>query len=211
MGAGVIARAAKSEPMAIRQSLAAFPMQINDWRGQPGQPFEPRILAMLGVDEYVNRSYAHPKEYPVGLYIGYYQSQREGDAIHSPLNCLPGAGWEPISRATVTIPVRDGGAAQPGQGVARSITVNRYLIQKGADKQIVLYWYQSQGRVVASEYTSKVYMVWDAIRTSRTDAALVRIITPLRSADPFPEAAAEARAVGFAQSTFPLLAEYLPS
>jgi EpsI family protein len=202
---GVIARATKSEPVSIRNSFATFPMTVNTWRGRPGEPFDPKVLKVLGVDEYVNLEYSRPADIPIGLYIGYYKSQREGDTMHSPLNCLPGAGWAPESQSYLTIPVSTSPGAAP-----QPITVNRYLIRKGADRLLVLYWYQSHGRVVASEYSSKIYMVLDAIRTNRTDGALVRVITPVRDEDAG-AAQAEKRAVGFIQGMVPTLREYLPS
>jgi EpsI family protein len=202
---GVITQATKSEPVAIRNSFVSFPMAIDSWHGRPGEPFDPTVLKVLGVDEYLNRLYTKPADLPLGLYIGYYKSQREGDTMHSPLNCLPGAGWAPESQAYLTIPV----ATSPG-AAPQPITVNRYLIRKGADRQLVLYWYQSHGRVVASEYTSKVFMVLDAIRTNRTDAALIRVITPATDDDPG-AVQAEKRAVAFIQGMAPLLREYLPS
>jgi EpsI family protein len=211
LGAGVIARATKIEPVPVRKSFATFPTVIDGWQGSPSAPFDRRILGVLGVDDYINLVYARPQQAPISVYIGYYRSQREGDTIHSPLNCIPGSGWQPVSKHALTIPVTDGGVASGSPAASREIVVNRYVIEKGADRQLVLYWYQSQGRVVASEYASKVFMVWDAMRTARTDAALVRIITPFNNAEPTPEVSAERRATDFVKSMFPLLAEYLPS
>jgi EpsI family protein len=202
---GVIAKATKSEPVSIRNSFVSFPMTIDAWNGRPGEPFDPKILKVLGVDEYLNMVYSKAADAPIGLYVGYYKSQREGDTMHSPLNCLPGAGWAPESQSYLTIPVSTSPGAAP-----EPITVNRYLIRKGADRQLVLYWYQSHGRVVASEYSSKVFMVLDAIRTSRTDGALVRVITPAQDEDPG-AVQAEKRAVGFIQGMVPVLRGYLPS
>jgi EpsI family protein len=204
---GLIGRVTRSEPVPIRNSFATFPNQIGDWQGRAGQPFDPKILAVLGVDEYVNLAFSKTAQLPLGLYIGYYRSQREGDTMHSPLNCLPGAGWEPESRRTLTIPVS---LSKNPIAERQDITVNRYLIRKGVERQLVIYWYQSHGRFVASEYASKVYMVLDAVRTNRTDAALVRVVTPV-SDDPAGEAAAEARAVDFVKGMVPVLRDYLPS
>jgi EpsI family protein len=162
LGAGAINRTEKIEPVAIRESFARFPMTIGQWKGERAADFDSKILTILGVDEYLNRLYSADGTIPLGLYIGYYQSQRQGDAIHSPLNCLPGAGWQPVSSGELAIDV----TTAPGADSKRTITVNRYVIQKGEQKQVVLYWYQSQGRVVASEYWSKFYMVADAVRTA---------------------------------------------
>jgi EpsI family protein len=213
LGAGVIARGTTSEPTPIRQSFDSFPMEMDGWVGTPGERFDQEILDVLGVDEYVNLVYAKPKEAGVGLYIGYYQSQRQGDAIHSPMNCLPGAGWEPMAKSSLTIPVTENvsNLSNSSSTPTRSIDVNRYVIQKGTDKMLAIYWYQSQGRVIASEYTSKIFMVLDAMRTARTDAALVRVLTPFSDRDANSESAAERRAMMFIQAMFPRLTQYLPS
>lgn len=198
-----IQAASRPEHIAPRMALASFPLTLSDWTGKNEQPFTPQVLKVLGADEYVNRTYIGPQGV-VGLYLGYYQSQREGDAIHSPLNCLPGAGWEPLSKARLDLDV-DG---RPGAG-PRKITVNRFVIQKGMDRNLVLYWYQSHGRVVASEYSSKVLMVWDSIRLNRTDAALVRVIAPIRDGQSVDMA--EATAVAFVRQAFPRFVAFLPS
>jgi EpsI family protein len=204
-GAAFVARSDRSEPIPVRDSFSRFPMQIDAWSGRKAEDFDSKILTILGVDEYLNRVYFRPGEVPLSVYIGYYQSQRQGDSIHSPLNCMPGAGWEPVSKRELTIPVTT------SRGVAQPISINRYLIQKGGDRQLVLYWYQGHGRVVASEYWSKIYMVLDAIRSNRTDAALVRVITPVPDGSTAAEAEAERRASEFVKAMFPLLGHYLPS
>jgi EpsI family protein len=204
LSAVFVASASKTEQVPPRDSLANFPFSIGSWSGQKLPDFEPEILDVLGVDEYVNRLY-ESGDALAALYIGYYQSQRQGDTIHSPLNCLPGSGWEPVSKSYLSIPVASD-TQQP-----TDITVNRYVIRKGLDHQVVLYWYQSHGRVVANEYRSKIFMVYDAVRLNRTDAALVRVVSPQVGSDPGAENAAADRAVAFVKAMFPLLDRYLPS
>jgi EpsI family protein len=123
--------------------------------------------------------------------------------MHSPLNCLPGAGWQAVRQDRVTLHVRG------ADGAPVAVTVNQFVIQKGLSRQLVLYWYQSHGRVIASEYTSKLYMVYDAMRLNRTDGAMVRVITPIR--DRGEEAAAAGLANAFVQQMFPSLSRLLPS
>jgi EpsI family protein len=203
--AGLVARENRPEPARVRATFDRFPMQIQRWTGRQQQPIDDKILAILGVDDYLNRFYVSADDRAVaGLYVGYYKSQRQGDAIHSPLNCLPGAGWEPLSKSFVKIPVT------VSQGTAE-IDANRYVIQKGLDRQLVLYWYQSHGRTVASEYWSKFYLIRDAVRLNRTDAALVRIIVPIQPNREGAEATAETQATEFVRSMFPVLSNYLPS
>jgi EpsI family protein len=207
--AAVIASASHVERVPPRESFATFPMDFGPWHGQAVERFDQRVLTVLGVDEYVNRVYASSSSV-VGLYVGYYQSQRQGDTMHSPLNCLPGAGWQPMIKEHIRIPVVAERAAGGAGGGATTIEVNRFLIQKGAERQVVIYWYQSHGRVVASEYWGKIYTVVDAIRMNRTDAAMVRIICPVIGADPQAEGRAQRAAVAFTQAVFPMLGRYLP-
>jgi EpsI family protein len=147
-------------------------------------PMDPRIVRALGVDTYLSRVYLDNAG-ELGLYVGYYKSQRTGVTIHSPKNCLPGGGWEPIKSGYLDLPGADG----------RHVTVNQYIIEKGLERRLVLYWYQSHGRIIANEYRGKFYLVLDAIRLNRTDSALVRITTPIRP----DEDQARERAVAFAQ------------
>jgi EpsI family protein len=198
--AGLIAQASTTVPVPPRESLTTFPMAVESWRGRPGEPLEEKVLAVLGVDEYANVTYTRPEaRRAVGLYVGYYGSQRQGDTIHSPLNCLPGSGWEPVSKGALTVMVG-----------SRPITVNRYVIRKGVDRVLVLYWYQSHGRVIADEYVSRAYMVWDAMRTHRTDAALVRVIVPIAEGETSDDDA-QREGVSFVEGMFPLLEKYLPA
>jgi EpsI family protein len=198
----LLAGAARSEVMRPPRPLADLPMSIGEWRGRPQAPFDDKTLGILGVDDYVTRVYMADRA-GVGLYVGYWGSQQQGDTIHSPLNCLPGAGWEPVSKSLLQI------ALPAGHREARRIAVNRYVVQKGLDRQLVLYWYQSHGRVVASEYASKVYLVTDAIRLGRTDAALVRVTVPISNARGG-EAGAEQDATAFVGALFPALDAALP-
>ena len=136
--------------------------------------------------------------------MGYWATQKRGDTVHSPLNCLPGSGWEPLSRSALRIPVAQGSAPT-------EIEVNRYVIQKGLDRQLVLYWYQSHDRVIASEYWGKFYLVADAIRLSRSDTAIVRVVVPIEDGTAAAETAAERTGVEFVQKLFPSLNSYIPS
>ena len=197
-----LANARKAETTVSRTAFDTFPMNIGQWRATVDPPMEEDVLKVLGVDDYLSRIYYKPGA-AVGLYMGFYGSQRQGDTIHSPLNCLPGAGWEPVKQGRLTIANAD--------GAGRDITVNRYIVQKGIDRQLVLYWYQSHGRVVASEYWSKAFLINDAIRLNRTDGSMVRVIAPIPVGVEDDGAAAEKLAEGFVREIFPLLPSYLPN
>jgi EpsI family protein len=196
----------KPEVLPPRQPLATLPMSIGGWIGYREPDFTPDVLAILGVDDYITRAYVRDR-WPVDLYVGYHTSQRQGDTIHSPLNCLPGAGWEPVDVGRAVIPVR---GAPGAAGVSTAIEVNRVIIQKGLDRQLVLYWYQSHRRVVADEYRAKIYTVLDAVRYNRTDAALVRVVVPIAE-DAVDARDAERRGTAFVQELFPLLGPHLPT
>ena len=141
---------------------------------------------MLGVTDYLNRGYYSPSQGIIGLYIGYFRSQRTGTSIHSPKNCLPASAGSRRQPASTSCTLDDG----------RKVPINLYIIRKGLDEQLVLYWYQAHGRVVASEFWGKFYLVYDALRLNRTDAALVRITPPLVRGN---EEQARSRAIAFAK------------
>ncbi len=135
---------------------------------------------------------------PVSLFIGYFPTQRTGQSIHSPQNCLPGAGWTFESEKTILLPGADGHKYQVGE----------YVITDGTQKQEVLYWYRAHGRSIANDYRAKLFMLLDAIRYNRTDGALIRVITPLLPGEP--EGAAHARATTFAGEVAAMLPAYIP-
>ncbi len=195
----VIGRASKAETILPRERFGAFPMTIGKWNGRPDAPFPQHVLDVLGVDDYLSRTYFTDRS-AANLYMGFYEKQREGDTIHSPLNCLPGAGWEPIDKTRVTIRTPQGPAV-----------VNALVIEKGIEHQLVLYWYQSHGRVVASEYWGKTYLVLDALRMNRTDGSMIRVITSIGDNPKEGRPRASEMAREFAETVFPLLPTYLPS
>lgn len=202
LSAVVIARASRSEPTVLRSPLDDLPMAVADWSGVRAPDLEPKVLELLALDEYLNRIYTKPSaQAPVGLYIAYYKSQREGQALHSPLNCLPGSGWQPTRSGRVMVD------AGPGRPAAE---INRYVVQKAGASDLVLYWYQSHGRVIASEYWGKFFLVADAIRLNRTDAALVRVVVPIPGGEAG-ESAADKAGMDFVRSVLPLLVRHLPA
>jgi len=166
--------------------LAQFPTQVDQYSSVADMPFDKETLEILKPSDYLNRVYYEPGVGQVGLYIAYFETQRTGATIHSPKNCLPGSGWTPTVSTITTLTLPDG----------RQVPMNLYRIRKGLDETVVLYWYQSHGRVVASEYAGKFYMVYDALRLNRTDAALIRVTAPVVNGD---EDGAQKRATAFAQ------------
>jgi EpsI family protein len=195
IGGSVYTASADRDAHHPHTPLARLPLQLGEWTGRQAGPFDDDVVAALGVDEYINRQYVASRGVPVALYIGYYASQRHGDTMHSPQNCLPGAGWQPIGSGLLR--VRSG---------ARDVEVNRYVVQKGGDRQVVLYWYQGRGRITASEYANKMWLMLDAARLHRSDGGLARVITPVVT----DVSEATAYAAAFAATLLPVLSEHLP-
>ena len=181
--------------MPLTEPLSAFPLHVEEWDGQNGQPFDAETMEVLGADDYLNRIYHHPTYGVAGLYVGYYGAQQQGDTIHSPQNCLPGSGWVPISHLRPTLETSEG-----------RFPINRYIVERRGERQLVVYWFEGRGRRVASEYVNKAYLLHDAFRLRRTDGALVRIIAPI-SRD---ETSADVAAQAFARSLVPHLTRWLP-
>lgn len=199
IAAGFLVRSVShGEETPIRQSLAAFPLQLAPWSGRQ-LGLEGQVVQLLQVDDYIVRYYQREQEPPIGLYISYFQSMREGKGYHSPKNCLPGSGWYFADMSITSLDV----PGEHGQGVQ----VKKLIMQKGLEKQLVLYWYQDRGRIITSEYWAKIYMVWDAITKNRTDGAFVRITVPFSQQD---EQRALEQGKAFAETIFPLLRQYLP-
>jgi EpsI family protein len=179
-------------------SLSLFPVTLGSWNGQES-PLEPDVVKVAAVDDYLNRSY-RSGNVAVGLYVGYYKSQRQGEALHSPMQCLPGAGWEPMKTESIDIEITPNSAAR---------AINKLVVQKGIDQMLVLYWYQTLNRITASEYSRKLFLITDAFRSGRTDVALVRIIAPIDSRDPDGEARALTLARPFAARVLPAVQQQL--
>jgi EpsI family protein len=189
------------ESIPLRKPLVDLPKVLADWNMSEEGFTDEKVNEVLKADETLVRVYSSPEERSTAsLFIAYFQSQRQGQAPHSPKHCMPGAGWSQLG--AVEMPIAVPGRQQP-------ISVNRFVLQKGESKVVVLYWYQANNRVIADEYKAKMYLVWDAIRYNRTDTALVRVIVPVGT-DGNEDAAAK-KAAGFVQDLFPRLGDYLPS
>jgi EpsI family protein len=179
--------------------LSTFPKQVGQWVGKETR-FDKKIYDILGVDDSFLGNYSTPDGLQVQLYIGFYENQREGDLIHSPRNCLPGIGWNIIQSSIEELIVPN---TNPGK-----VKVNRLVVRKGSQRQVVLYWIQSRGRYISSEYMQKIYLVIDSLTKRRTDGAFVRLIstsTDLNEAETLDYLRA------YAKQLIPILQEYIPS
>ena len=174
---------ASEEEHPARRSFRQFPMQVGDWSCAEREEMEPKVIANLGVTDYVICTYSSPSfAVPVNVYVGYHASQvnQEGGGgaetrIHPPAHCLPGSGWNIIASADEPLTL-DGLPQQPA-------AAKRLVIAKGELRQLVYYWYQERGRVIADDWRKIVYLFWDRAREHRTDGALIRLTAPIVRGD----------------------------
>jgi EpsI family protein len=185
------------EAIPLRKPLSRFPMVLGEWQAREATLLGGDTLQVLQPTDYLVRREVDPAGRSLWLYIGYWDSQRKGAAPHSPKNCLPGGGWEPLEASRLTIALA---------GQAAPLTVNRYLIQKEQDQMLVLYWYQAQGRPVAGEVEARVEMVRSAIFRNRTDGAIIRVAAPVYGG----VAETTERLTRYVQALYPRLHDYLP-
>jgi exosortase D (VPLPA-CTERM-specific) len=158
------------EAAPARPEFAEFPLHLGDWSGQH-ERLADEYIAELKFSDYLLADYQRSGTDIVNLYVAYYASQRKGESAHSPKGCLPGGGW-----VIEQFGQRDISGAGPG---GQPLMVNRALIARGSDRQLVYYWFQQRGRVMTNEYLVKWFLFWDSLTRDRSDGALVRVITPL--------------------------------
>jgi EpsI family protein len=190
----------RTEIVPQNKPLSEVPAQFDNWTLQQEGVVEKEIQDVLKADELLTRSYVN-REFNLGahLFVAYFRSQRTGQTPHSPKNCLPGSGWVWSLSDTVRVPI---------EGIPEPIEVNRYVVAKGDQKSLVMYWYQSRDRVVASEYKAKLYVIADALRYNRTDTALVRVVIPIIDND---IEGTQKAAVDFIRSFYNPLRQHFPA
>jgi EpsI family protein len=188
-----------SDDQPLKRSLSDFPTKIAEWQGTKSR-FDEKVYEVLGVDDSTLVNYYNQNRENIQLYIGYYQSQREGDIIHSPKNCMPGSGWNIVSTSLMQLDLK----YQNGN----PIQVIKLVLQNGIQRQVALYWFHSRGRVITSEYTQKIYLVWDSITKHRTDGSFVRLVSPVTDQN---ESQTTERLKQFTEQLFPILNEFIPT
>jgi EpsI family protein len=198
--AGVFYGFQRRELVPARQSLADFSIDQTGWKSVQEMQIDQESLDVLKADDILSRVYQNKTTGQVAtLFVAYFDTQRTGKAPHSPKNCLPGAGFVQMQSGFVNIAI-------PGEQTP--IEVNRYIVARGQNQSVVLYWYQARARVVASEYKAKFFTIADAIHYNRSDTALVRVVV---GADDGNTQKAVATAEDFVQSFFEPLKHYLPA
>ncbi len=191
----------RTEKVPAARPLEQFPGKLESWSLQQVGIVDQETQAVLKADDTMTRVYRDTRSgRDVSLFVASFRSQRTGVAPHSPKNCLPGNGWNPVVDDRI-------GVAIPQRGAP--IEVNRYIIQRGDARTLVLYWFQSRNRAVASEFSAKFYTMRDAVIDNRTDTALVRVMIPLSPNDD-PEKIRET-AEDFVRALYSPLVQYLPA
>jgi EpsI family protein len=189
----------RGETPPVYRPLDGFPTQVGGWSMIQQGVMEQEVKDVLRADDYVTRDYAASSTKAANLFVAFFKSQRAGQTPHSPKNCLPGSGW--IWTVSDAIPVNVPGRTEP-------IVINRYIVSKGDNRSVVLYWYQSRDRVVASEYRAAAFVAWDAIRYNRTDTSLVRVVVPIIKGQ---QEDATQIGVEFIQTFFGTLRQFFPA
>lgn len=181
-----------------RKELKDFPRDIGTWQ-QKGvdQKFDDATISVLRASDYLMRDYQRFGGVVGNFYVGYYASQRDGATYHSPLNCLPGSGWVMSNPGRITV-------TPEGQA---PFEANRFIIENGGNKQLLVYWYQGRGRKTPSEYWGKIYTVIDSVKMRRSDGAMVRVIVPVGAS----ESAALEAARNLAGTVSEALPEFIPN
>jgi len=190
---------ARTEFNPVRSPFVAFPAALGDWSGHP-TVMDTKTETYLGVTDYILSDYNKASGRPVNLYVAYYASQRSGVSPHSPSVCIPGNGWQITDFDRTNFTSDDGSVSLP---------LNRVVIKRGSEKQLVYYWFDERGMKIANEYVSKMYLLRDAIFRNRTDGALVRLTTAVYPGES--EADAEKRLREFTKTAVPALGPYLPA
>ncbi len=196
LGLGPISRV---EDVPIKKPLSQFPMQIGEWKGFEDR-FEERIYKILGVDDSILANYRSQDGHQISLYVGFYQNQREGNVIHSPKHCMPGAGWNITHTAVEEVAL--------AQTNPEKLNVTKLKMEKDGQKIIAFYWFQSRGRFIHSEYLQKIFLVYDSMFKNRTDGSFVRLIATVKDDN---EKATLNNLKEFIGLLIPLLNEHLPS
>lgn len=187
----------RGEVFPARQKLASFPQELVGMNSKDDE-IAKESLDVLHPTDYLLRTYYNGQDIPVDLFIAFFASQRTGDTIHSPKNCLPGNGWAPVHSSRIELAFA-GHAPFP---------VTRYVIAKGDSRSLVLYWYWAHDRGVANEYWAKYYLITDSMRMNRSDGSLVRITTSMEPDESIESA--QQRLMPLTNAVLPLLNDYIP-
>lgn len=188
-----------------RVPLAQFPLSLpGGWNGRLDY-IDRDVLATLAVDDHLIANYARPGEPWVNFYTAYYDTQSGGQSAHSPRTCMPAGGWKMTQLTEMALPLSLAGSAGDGPTEMR---VNRVIIQKGDQRQLVYYWFNQRGRNLTNELAVKWFILYDGITRHRSDGALLRLVTPVPAGEDV--ALADRRLTTFLSTIAPTLRKHVP-
>lgn len=188
----------REEDIPSRANFSDFPLVIGDWKGKR-DVMEQIYIDTLKFDDYIMVDYSDDSGNKINFYAAYYGSQRKGESAHSPRSCIPGGGWQIKTHETKNIPLGSAG---------ESMQVNRLVIQKGAYRQLVYYWFDQRGRTITNEYLVKWYLFQDSIMRNRSDGALVRLVVQVPEGSDLSKA--DQQLTEFVRQSDSLLKSYIP-
>lgn len=187
--------ASRGEAMTPANPLIGFPHTLGQFGMVQEGVVDKETLEVLKADDTLTRMYSNGQGV-ANLFIAFFKTQRTGQSPHSPKNCLPGSGWQPLDSGRIDVDTPQG-----------RININRYLVSNGENESLVLYWYQSQGQVIAGEFAAKFWLITNSIRKHRSDTSLVRVVVPVQRGE---EEKADAFGTAFVQAAYPAVKAYLP-
>jgi EpsI family protein len=193
--AGLYYSASSGDSLPLPVPLAGFPQVLGAFHGTKDGAVEPETVAILRADDLLVRWYSSDLG-SASLFMAYFNTQRSGQSPHSPKNCLPGEGFQPSENGTVDV-----------QAGGETLRINRYLVSRGDETTLVMYWYQSSKRVIADEFAAKFYLVADSIATHRSNTSLVRVMVPVV---PGHTDAADRTAIAFVKELYPAIRDFMP-
>ena len=195
---GVLRSYQQSMVTLPRVDFSSFPPVIENWAGED-VAVAASMRDSFQAGDFLFRTYRNPIiSAEVSVFLVYFPSQKIGETIHSPKNCLPGSGWVPAQSGHIRV----------ARGQRAPFEVNRYVVSRGTERYLVLYWYEAHGRSLASEYKVKYYLVLDSISMRRSDGALIRVSTPIKATESDDQA--QARLLQFLDELLPVSHRYIP-
>ncbi len=148
--------------------FGSIPYEENGYRGEEYR-FSEYSYEILQADTTTLRLYQGPDQEPYWLFIAYFESQKYGSQIHSPKHCLPGGGWQILHHDPYALLLPDGSRKE----------INRLVIADRGRRQLMLYWFETRGGAIRSEFGLKWDLVMNSLFFRPTDAAIVRLTMPI--------------------------------
>jgi len=196
MQGGFVSWVAASERLPPLPDLQRFPSSLGEWNKTSEDRIDDSTAAQLQASRLMSWNYTQVQTgAAANWFVAWFQTQRNGAQPHSPKVCLPGNGWIPEVSDEVVLATTAG-----------TITANRYIVTHEKTRAVVLYWFETPRRAIASEWAAKLWVVADSIRDHRTDTALARVVVFEGTQS---DTAATAAAIQFAEEAYPALRQTL--